>query len=110
MNALDKEALKKAYILMRPDVDKSRALRKAVNQYVIKKGSERLKAYSLTDGDAAVSCVLKLYEETDMLIEYAFMSHFKFTTERDRGLKSLSNCLHSFFRIQRTTEQRRHFR
>jgi len=87
VNALDKEALRIAFILMRPDVDKSRALRKAVNQYVIKKGTERLKACSLTDGDAAVSCVLKLYEETDMLIEYAFMSHFKFTTERDRGFE-----------------------
>ncbi|CBY40740.1 unnamed protein product [Oikopleura dioica] len=96
VNALDKEALRIAFILMRPDVDKSRALRKAVNQYVIKKGTERLKACSLTDGDAAVSCVLKLYEETDMLIEYAFMSHFKFTTERDRGFNELLNSADIF--------------
>lgn len=97
VNALDKEALKIAFILMRPDVAKSRALRKAVNQYVIKIGSERLKACSLTDGDAAVSCVLKLYEETDMLIEYAFMSHFKFTTERDRGFKLARKLVFNFF-------------
>ena len=97
VDALDKEALKIAFILMRPDVDKSRALRKAVNQYVTKRGSERLKACSLTDGDAAVSCILNLYEETDMLIEYAFQSHFKFTTERDRGSLPDQEILKSYF-------------